>query len=173
MHRELINAQVQCSPDGDDGNKCGDKPTPDPKCPGRNKPVAPQGNRLLEAYSEPEEDYSKITFCNRFFNVLQDLDIVMNSAKRHSRAYQKDLWNYQNRARCFFHEITHLNYFVNAPKKSPYTDDLTLNIRGKSNKAVVEDGYGPENVKAIANYERVNLGGMFAQRNGKEISTLD
>jgi hypothetical protein len=119
----------------------------------------------MEAYSNPLERYSKITFCNRFFNDLKSLSFVINTAKKNPGAYQNDLWNYQNRARCVFHEITHLNYFMNAPDKSPYVDDVK--IQHGSGKGQVNDlCYGPSNIKILANYEAVGKGGFYTQRNG-------
>ena len=57
---------------------------------------------------------------------------------------------------------------MNAPASSPYVDDLKVDYRGAKGKRVTENGYGPENVKSIANYEAVGRGGWFPQRNGKE-----
>ena len=158
------NLQVQCSPDGDEANVCGDKPDKPDNCPG-GQPPSPGKPTGVEAYSNPLEKYSKITFCNIFFNKLTSLDYVINTAKRNSPAYQNDLWNYQNRARVLFHEMTHLNYFVNAPDSSPYVDDVKIKfgpVKGRKNELC----YGPEHVKILANYEAVGKGGFYTQRNG-------
>ena len=123
---------------------------------------------MVEAFSNPLEKYIKITFCNIFFNRMNSLDFVINTAKKNPGGYQKDLWNYQNRARVLFHEMTHLNYFVNAPDKSPYVDDVRIKYgsgKGKKNELC----YGPENVKILANYEAVGKGGYYTQRNGTVI----
>lgn len=100
---------------------------------------------------------------------MRSLSEVVATAKRNSKSYQNDLWNYQNRARVVFHEITHLNYFMNAPKESPFVDDIKIKYKvGGGSKAISNvAAYGPENIKILANYEAVGRGGFFTQRNGK------
>ena len=92
-------------------------------------------SRELEAYSDPLGWYSKITFCKLFLDRMPDLDFVINTAKRNSQSYQNHLWNYQDRARLLFHEMTHLNYVVNAPDISPYVDDVK--IRWKDGRRII------------------------------------
>ncbi|KAL8747440.1 MAG: hypothetical protein Q9190_000701 [Brigantiaea leucoxantha] len=157
--------RVQCSPDGDDSNQCGDKPSP-PQCPGG--PSTPGTSTGIEAYSDPLEEYSKITFCNIFFKSRDypSLGTAIVNAKRNNQGYQKDLWNYQNRARVMFHEITHLDSFMNAPSKSPYVDDVKIKYgTGKGSGRHNERSYGPNNIKILANYEAVGKGGFYTQRN--------
>jgi hypothetical protein len=99
---------------------------------------------------------------------MKSLDFAINTAKKYKRAYQNDLWNYQNRARTLFHEVTHLNYFLNVPEKSPYVD--TVRIRYEIGKAKFNElCYGPDLVKILANYEAVGNGGYYTQRNGTVI----
>lgn len=88
----------------------------------------------LEAYSDPER-YSRITFCNGFFNLLS-LTEAIEQGKSKPAAAQNNLETWNSRARTFFHEATHLDYFMNAPKKSPYVGDTTFSYRaeGASNK---------------------------------------
>lgn len=74
-----------------------------------------------------------------------------------------ELWD--NRARCFLHEVTHLDYFMNAPDKSPYTWDLTFQYRLGGQK-LNADGYGPYNWKVIRNYVRQGKAGFYTQYNG-------
>jgi hypothetical protein len=159
---------VQCSPGGDDDKQCNDQKEKNPKCPGGEKPDKGKTTEK-EAYSNPLEKYSKITFCNRFFNSMTSLGIVIKNAKKNPRAYQDDLWRYQNRARVVFHEITHLYYFMNSPDKSPYVDDVKIQYGSKKSEVNVPS-YGPENIKILANYEAVGKGGFYTQRNG--IATL-
>ncbi|KAH8710094.1 hypothetical protein GQ44DRAFT_564189, partial [Phaeosphaeriaceae sp. PMI808] len=106
-----------------------------------------------EAYSKQRDNswvgYSQITFCNRFFNNLRSLGEATTYAKRAER--QENLGNWNNRARCFFHEVTYLAYFMNLPLKTPFVDDLLLNYGPKSNKKQ-EVAYGPYNVKVLRNY---------------------
>ena len=102
---------------------------------------------------------------------MTDLQSVINTAKKNARPYQNDLWNYQNRARCLFHEMTHLNYFMNAPDKSPYVEEARLQWgsgKGRKNQLA----YGPENIKILANYEAVGKGGFYTQRNGTVIPSF-
>lgn len=89
----------------------------------------------------------------------------MDDAKTFTPEEKNDLWNYQNRARTVFHEITHLNYFMNAPGKSPYVDDLEIPFGAKKRRTYIP-GYGPKMIKILANYEAVDKGGFFTQRNG-------
>lgn len=65
---------------------------------------------------------------------MKSLDFVIGTAKKDPGSHQNDLWNYQNRARLLFQEITHLNYFVNAPDKSPYVDDVKKSSMYKTGK---------------------------------------
>lgn len=154
--------RVQCSPKGDDDRVCGDVKPP-PKCPGNDQPPDDGKTSEVEAYSNPLGRYSKITFCNRFFNKMPSLSFAINTAKKNPGSYQNYLWNYQNRARVVFHDITHLNYFLNASEKSPF-----VRIRyGTGKKITNTASYGPENIKILANYEAVGKGGFYTQRNGK------
>ena len=99
---------------------------------------------------------------------MLDLDFVINTAKKNSQSYQNDLWNYQNRARLLLYEMTHLNYFVNAPDKSPYVDDVKIRWKeGKKNYNLAT--YGPERIKMLANYEAIKKGGFYTQRNGTSL----
>jgi hypothetical protein len=124
----------------------------------------------MEAFSNPLGKYSKITFCEHFFLRMESLGTIIDEAKNELPPAEKnDLWSYQNRARTVFHEITHLNYFMNAPDKSPYVDDLEIPFGPKSRRTYYA-GYGPERIKNIANYEAVNKGGFYTQRNGMSIS---
>ena len=158
---------VQCSPDGDDSNLCGDKGRQPPNCPSGNPPEDDKEPNL-EAYSEPLERYSKTTFCTGFFN-MDSLSDAMKGVKSGPKD-PNNLRNYQNRARVMFHEMTHMNYFMNAPKKSPIIDDVQIDFRGTTGTGRRTDVknapcYGPELVKILANYEAVNRGGHFPQRN--------
>jgi hypothetical protein len=162
--------QIACSSvDGDPDNSCGDRPEKDPSCPGGRDPPPGGMNSEMEAFSNPLGKYSKITFCEHFFLRMESLGAVIDDAKTTLTPEEKnDLWNYQNRARTVFHEITHLNYFMNAPDKSPYVDDLEIPFGPKTRRTYLP-GYGPERIKIIANYEAINKGGFFTQRNGKFI----
>lgn len=65
------------------------------------------------------------------------------------------------------HEATHLDSFVNAPDKSPYVDDVRIKYgTGKGSGRHNERSYGPNNIKILANYEAVDKGGFYTQRNG-------
>ena len=116
----------------------------------------------MEAFSNPLGKYSKITFCDHFFLRMFSLGTVIDSAKKDKT---NNLWGYQNRARTFFHEVTHLNYFMNAPNESPYVDDLELPF-GNKGKRTYRTAYGPDNIKIAANYEGIDKGGFYTQRNG-------
>jgi hypothetical protein len=123
----------------------------------------------LEAFSEPDDGrYSRITFCNDFFKLPTFKDAI--AAGRKLPAAQKtDLEKWNNRARCFFHEITHLDYFMNAGDsdgaKSPYVSDLEVEyIVGMKEW---HDAYGPYNAKILRNWvdEDPQWSGYFTQRN--------
>ena len=96
----------------------------------------------MEAYSNPEDFYGKIAFCNRFFNKLRSLDFAIDKAKKNPGAYQNNLEKYDNRAR---HP---LNYFVDDPNSVPYVDDLKIHY-GAGKKVEYEVCYGPEIVPSI------------------------
>lgn len=175
--------KVNCAPDGDDRNICGNKkkdPPKDPDCPG-GPPKSPKNpdkdkdgktqESQTDAFSDQNvKGYSQIMFCNRFFNNLNALDEVIASAKKRSKT--SDLWAFQNRPRVVFHEITHLAYFMNAPEQSPYVKDVRISYKENGKRGETSGAsYGPERVKILANYERVEKGGFYTQQNGK--STID
>lgn len=67
----------------------------------------------MEAYSDNAGKgtnlwYSRITFCSRFFNNLQSLDDAIKNAKSKPSKQQDVLEIWNNRARCFFHEVTRM-----------------------------------------------------------------
>ncbi|KAH3919534.1 hypothetical protein HBI56_027940 [Parastagonospora nodorum] len=145
---------------GDPDNKCGDRkdvPVDNPQCPPPPEDGAPKEQVIMQAHSDQSDEswsggYSRITFCNRFFNELRTLDETTQYAKR-SAERKENLENWDNRASCFFHEITHLAYFVNsgASGKSPNVDDLRINF-GTKTKRRTEDTYGPYLAKILRNF---------------------
>jgi len=60
-------------------------------------------------------DYDEITFCGKFFE-HQSLKDVANLGVPKKKM---NMWDYDNRACVFLHEVTHLDYFVNAPSAVP------------------------------------------------------
>ena len=158
--------QVRCSGgdnSGDPDNICGDRQNP-PTCP---PPIGgqPQGGTVqLQAYSDPGGTYSRITFCTQFFN-LNSLTDAISLGQKKSAADQNNLETWENRARTFFHEVTHLDYFMNVPGKSPYVSDTTFSYKfgGINNKV---EGYGPFNARVLRNYVTKNRIGYYTQRNG-------
>jgi hypothetical protein len=126
----------------------------------------------LEAFSDANPDdsrYSRITFCNDFFklNTFQD---AMTLGKKLKAKDKTNLIKWNNRARCFFHEVTHLDYFMNAGAgddgKSPYVSDLEVNYP-TSGKNEWHACYGPYNAKVLRNWvpEDAQYSGYFTQRN--------
>lgn len=82
---------------------------------------APVGGPVqVEAYRETK--YSRIRFCNRFFN-LSSLQEAITEGKKKSAAARNSLEIWNSRARVFFHEATHLGYFMNVPGRCPYVID--------------------------------------------------
>lgn len=126
----------------------------------------------MEAFSEPNPEnsrYSRITFCNGFFKLLPFQDAI--KAGNALPAKQKtNLENWNNRARCFFHEITHLDYFMNAGKdddgESPEVIDLEVQYTTKKVPGW-HDCYGPYNAKVLRNWVDPDpqYSGYFTQRN--------
>ncbi|KAI9892736.1 MAG: hypothetical protein M1814_001156 [Vezdaea aestivalis] len=157
---------------GDPDNVCQDKKPDDPgRCPPRNgqpgQPLAdPVQGSLMEAWSDPTGTYSKITFCNRFFNELKNLAEVTKAAKALPANKKTSLEYWNGRARCFFHEITHLTYFMNTPGKGPNVDDYTIKYKEKG-RNVEEVAYGVYNAKILRNYMPQGKSGYYPQRNGK------
>jgi hypothetical protein len=126
--------QVRCSGGdgtGDPDNVCGDKKPNDGRCPKRpdgspgNMPPDGKDN-LMEAWSNPSGKFSQITFCNRFFNNLGSLQDVVATGKKQSNDVQDNLEIWNNRARTFFHEITHLTFFMNTPGYGPNVEDIQI-----------------------------------------------
>ncbi|KAL8790632.1 MAG: hypothetical protein Q9213_000480 [Squamulea squamosa] len=156
--------EVRCSGGdgtGDPENVCGDRDNP-AECPAPGgAPIG--GKRRLEAYSDPTERYSRITFCTEFFNLLS-MGEAIKAAKKLPTYQQNNLEVWNNRARVFFHEVTHLDYFVNAPGKSPYISDTQFRYKDKGETFDVE-GYGPYNAKILRNYIKKGRVGYYTQRN--------
>jgi hypothetical protein len=69
--------------------------------------------------------------------------------------------NYENRARVFLHEMTHLDYFINVPVD---VSDLTIfiNIDGIKERDMA---YGPLRAKILQNW-RPSRAGFYTMRNG-------
>ncbi|KAJ0336125.1 hypothetical protein COL922a_008356 [Colletotrichum nupharicola] len=72
--------------------------------------------------------YSRITFCNLFFN-MRSMSEAKTHAMRQSPTNQRNLEFWENRARVFLHETTHLEYFMETPKKADYVRDLKMSIK--------------------------------------------
>jgi hypothetical protein len=110
---------------GDPENTCRDiiRPNPNPKdpCSDGTEPLPDDGTATnrLEAYSDPAGDggWAQITFCTGFFS-KNNLDDAM------ANPIWTDLQKFDNRARIFFQEATHQDYFMNAPGTNPQTHDL-------------------------------------------------
>jgi hypothetical protein len=114
----------------------------------------------------------RLPFATGPFNELRTSDEATQYAKG-SAELQEDLENWDNRARCFFHEITHLAYFVSkwisvrtakdntrslffltdsgASGKTPNVNDLRITF-GTKTKRRTEDIYGPYLAKILRNF---------------------
>jgi len=164
--------EVRCSGGngkGDPKNRCGDKREqpndPSPGCPpprdGGDPPPGTLSN--MEVYSDQawvdNNRYSRITFCNLFFR-MRSLKDAINLVKGLPDVAQNNLGSWNNRARCLFHEITHLDYFMNVPDKSPWVDDLIIKYRA-GGRTIEEGAYGPYNAKVLRNWQ---TSGWFTQR---------
>lgn len=90
---------------------------------------------------------------------------MIEQGKSKPSAAQINLETLNSRARTFSHEATHLDYFMNVPKKSPYVGDTTFSYKfgGKSNKA---EDYGPYNAKSLRNQVTRGRVGFYTQRSG-------
>lgn len=85
---------------------------------------------------------------------------------------QDNLETWDNRARCFFHEVTHLTYFMNTPGSGPNVEDLQIRYKGPRGVPVTTDAYRPYLAKVLRNYVRKGMGGFYTQRNGSLIRSL-
>lgn len=130
---------------------------------GGQKPVG-GGTKQLQAFSDNGGRYSMITFCNGFFSLQAFGDAINLGKKLGSRKTDLSLWD--NRARCFLHEVTHLDYFMNAGPgdqgKSPYVWDLEVEYRGDWHEC-----YGPYYAKMLRNWVDADpqYSGYYTQRN--------
>ena len=95
----------------------------------------------------------------------------MDRFKNKPRADQDNLENWNNRARCFFHEVTHLDYFMNAndsrdDSKSPEVFDAQFKYKTGGQTV---DAYGPFYARMMRNYipRQKKYIGYYTQRNGK------
>lgn len=171
-----IYTQIRCSgneQDGDPEDKCGDRAHQPPQCPPRDHRAPDYDeDRRLEAFSEPNLKYSRITFCSKFFD-LPALTEVMDRFKNKPRAIQDNLENWNNRARLFFHEVTHLDWFMNAndtkdDSKSPEVFDAQFKYKAGGEMYEVE-AYGPFHAKIMRNHipKQKKYIGYYTQRDGE------
>lgn len=160
-------SKVRCSggdETGDPENKCGDVigRNPNDPCGDGSRPLPGDGTatKRLEAYSDPsgEGGWSQITFCSDFFakNTL---------AAAMAQPYWANLQLFDNRARVFFHEATHLDYFMEAPP-NPQTDDVTIEWRERS-RPMIDHAYGALNCRILGKYKALGFAGYYTQRNGE------
>ncbi|KAI4596708.1 hypothetical protein KJ359_005050 [Pestalotiopsis sp. 9143b] len=156
----------------DPDNRCGDAKPNTGNCPDGSAPVG-GGSETLQAFSDPTPDgskYSRITFCNDFFKLNTFADAI-SQGKSLPAAQKKDLSKWDNRARCFFHEVTHLDYFMNAGANddglSPFVSDLEVNYDTPAVKGVWYEAYGPYNCRILRNWVDPDpqYSGYFTQRN--------
>jgi len=163
------NLQVRCSGgdgSGDPDNICGDRPN-NGGC-NNGQPVTPGTSNLLQAYSNPnieENDYSEITFCNGFFGLNNLAEAIRLGLAKSQGSARDNLDSYDNRARVFFHEVTHLDYFMNTPGQGPVIDDVKLKAR-IGGITETQNAYGALWTKVLANYRARGKGGYYTQRNG-------
>ena len=170
--------KVRCS--GGDGkgdplDVCGDKKPDNPTCGNGQQPNTGQNQKAtLQAYTDPtpwknDKDndcwYSRITFCNDFFK-LNSLDDITKLQKQGPKTKQKNLQLWDNQARVFFHEVTHLDWFMNAPGKSPYVSDLEILVNNRGQREW-EEAYGPYNARILRNYldQDPQYSAYYTQRN--------
>ena len=165
------NLQVRCSGgdgSGDPDNICGDRPN-DGGC-NNGQPITPDTSNRLQACSNPnmnpgDNDYSEITFCNGFFRLNNLAEAIRLGLAKFQTSARDDLDSYDNRARVFFHEVTHLDYFMNTPAQSPVIDDVKIKA-SISSKIQTEHVYGAVWTKVLANYRARGKGRYYTQRNG-------
>lgn len=158
----------------DPDNICGDAVPNDGRCPNGQQPP-PDSDNKLQAYSDNEAatgtGYTRITFCNNFFK-LNDLAVAVENGAKNAR--KTDLSIYDNTARCFLHEVTHLDYFMgtgpsdpNDPgNKIPHIWDLQINIK-ENIETVDAVVYGPKYARILRNWidpDPANSG-YYTQRN--------
>ena len=81
--------------------------------------------------------------------------------------------NWNNRARVFFHEMTHLDSFMNADDKddnslSPEVFDVEFNYKRPGQLKETAQAYGPYYAKMLRNFipKDAKLIGYYTQRNG-------
>jgi len=100
------------------------------------------------------------------------LQEVIDAGKKKPEAVQNNLETWNNRARCFFHEVTHLTCFMNTPGQGPNVEDLTIKFK-EGRFTQTDQAYGPYNVKLLRNYVKKGMGGFYTQRNGNVILRMD
>ncbi|RFU29502.1 hypothetical protein B7463_g6841, partial [Scytalidium lignicola] len=155
--------RARCSGGDETGypdNTCGDV-LPHDRCSDGSQPLPDDetASARLEAYSDPVGvgGWSQITFCTGFFS-------KNNLAAAMKNPYLTDLQRFDNRARIFSHEATHLDYFMNAPGTNPQTDDLTIKWRA-GGRPVTDIAYGALNARILGKYRAVGFAGYYTQRN--------
>ncbi|KAK2032882.1 hypothetical protein LX32DRAFT_554471 [Colletotrichum zoysiae] len=164
--RPSLWIRVRCSSEkGDPDNVCNDRGELD-ECGDSQPPT--NGNPQLEAYSDPNSDnndYSQITFCNTFFNTYSLAEAIQYGSGQPEPNERTNLQLYDNRARIFLHEVTHLDYFVNAPQRSPVTDDLVIEWKGDRGVKTTDFAYGALNTRILTKYKSRGFQGYYTQRN--------
>jgi hypothetical protein len=171
--------EVRCSGgdgSGDPQNECRDQKPNDGRCGSDESEPTGGDDNSLEAFVESptfhkQLTYSRITFCTGFFN-LPSLSEVMTITPKRPKATRENLASWNNRARIFLHETTHLDWFMNTPHESPMVNDLKIISKASeqdSDGEYIKDWtYGVAFCKILKNYGRLSLVGFYPQRNGTE-----
>ncbi|MCJ1402570.1 hypothetical protein MMC11_005790 [Xylographa trunciseda] len=168
--RPSLWIHVRCSGGtgtGDPNDICRDVKPTQPTCWNGQAPANTEDDVQLQAYSDPEGDkngYSQITFCNKFFDA-RTLSEAITYGKMQGGSEKYNLQNYDNRARIFYHEATHLDYFMNAPPNAQTSDWLVTIKTGR--KFDDYEAYGAYYTKVLAKY---NGKGYYTQRSSDNLA---
>jgi hypothetical protein len=167
MNMHCYHAKVSCpksnTPELDVDDLCADRQLRD-TCFDGPEPSPNADDIGVQAFTDNnmDADFGEIHFCRKYLQSL-GLDEVIISGIRDRN---KNMAKYENRGRAFLHEMTHLDWFVNAPATTPYITDVRIVNKSEYGRKMDDSAYGPPRAKILQNYPS-SRGGFYTQRNGK------
>jgi hypothetical protein len=126
--------------------------------------------RILWKHLVIQTQMTRNTVESLFATISSNCKLSRTAGNKLPANEKTNLENWNNRARCFFHEITHLDYFMNAgdddKAKSPYVSDLEVYYTTKG-ELDWHPCYGAYNAKVLRNWVDMEPQyiGYFTQRN--------
>jgi hypothetical protein len=158
-----VSCPRDSTPELDLYDLCADRQLRDIRFDGR-EPDPNADDIEVQAFADNnmDADFDEIYFCRNHLQ-LPGLDEVIISGIRDR---SKNMAKYDNRARAFLQDMTHLDWLVNTPATTPFITDVRIVIKSEDGRKMDDSAHGPLRTKILQNY-RPSRCGFYTQRNGK------